>query len=67
MMAVALGRSRATGRFGGNRLPSLIVWFLSECSYFVRSTRWKNADICVAEDRTLGVQNLQGLVLGSGA
>ncbi|KAL5316849.1 hypothetical protein ACEPPN_015900, partial [Leptodophora sp. 'Broadleaf-Isolate-01'] len=29
MMAVALGRSRATGRFGGNRLPSLIVWFLS--------------------------------------
>ncbi|KAK0102162.1 hypothetical protein ONS95_001042 [Cadophora gregata] len=28
MMAVALGRSRATGRFGNNRLPSLIVWFL---------------------------------------
>ncbi|KAH7313097.1 AMID-like mitochondrial oxidoreductase-like protein [Rhexocercosporidium sp. MPI-PUGE-AT-0058] len=47
MMAVALGRSRATGRFGGNRLPSLIVWFL--------------------KGRTLGVQNLQGLVSGSGA
>ena len=30
MMAVALGRSRATGRFGNNRLPSLIVWFLSK-------------------------------------
>ncbi|KAH6717235.1 AMID-like mitochondrial oxidoreductase-like protein [Leptodontidium sp. MPI-SDFR-AT-0119] len=47
MMAVALGRSRATGRFGGNRLPSLIVWLL--------------------KGRTLGVQNLQGLVAGSGA
>jgi len=47
MMAVALGRSRATGRFGNNRLPSLIVWFL--------------------KGRTLGTQNLQGLVSGSGA
>ncbi|PVH82659.1 AMID-like mitochondrial oxidoreductase-like protein [Cadophora sp. DSE1049] len=47
MMAVALGRSRATGRFGNNRLPSLIVWFL--------------------KGRTLGTQNLQGLVTGSGA
>lgn len=39
MMAVVLGRSRATGRFGNNKLPSLIVWFLSERSSYILPCR----------------------------
>ena len=30
MLAVALGRSRGTGRFGNMKLPSLIVWLVSK-------------------------------------
>lgn len=30
MMGVTLGRSRATGRYGGMKLPSLIIWFASK-------------------------------------
>lgn len=30
MLAVSLGRSRATGRSGGFKIPSIVVWFVSE-------------------------------------
>lgn len=30
VLAVSLGRSRATGRSGGFKIPSIVVWFVSE-------------------------------------
>ncbi|KUJ16809.1 FAD/NAD(P)-binding domain-containing protein [Mollisia scopiformis] len=47
IMGVSLGRSRATGRFGNMKMPSLVIWFV--------------------KGRTLGVQNMPGLVSGASA
>jgi len=33
MMGISLGRSRATGRFGNMKLPSIMVWFASRLSH----------------------------------
>lgn len=30
ILGVSLGRSRATGRFGNMKMPSLIIWFVSK-------------------------------------
>jgi hypothetical protein len=42
MMAVTLGRKKATGRSGGLKIPGFVVWFVSESSSF----RMKSKEGC---------------------
>jgi hypothetical protein len=65
MLAVALGRSRGTGRFGNMKLPSLVVWLVSKLlPSHPGSNAVLYADI-VTEGRNMGMPKQSGLVMGT--
>lgn len=39
IMGVSLGRSRATGRLGNVKMPSLVIWFVSKCFYSLSESK----------------------------
>jgi hypothetical protein len=65
MMAVTLGRKKATGRSGGLKIPGFVIWFVSESSNFRFETNNRGLLMCDIEGRTLFTQKQAKYVNGT--
>ncbi len=65
MLAVTLGRSRGTGRFGNMKLPSLVVWLVSKLLSSHRGFKAVLYADIGTEGRNMGMPKQSGLVMGS--
>lgn len=66
MMGLALGRSKATGRSGNMKIPSLVIWWLSTSSPTpFSSLLLEEPTNKPTEGRTLGTENMPKIVSGS--
>ena len=62
IMGLCLGRSKAIGRLGTWRIPSIVIWWFSKLIFFGCCVRGTDQ---ITEGRTLGTENLPKVVTGS--
>jgi NADH dehydrogenase FAD-containing subunit len=63
MMGLALGRSKATGRSGNMKIPSIVIWWFSMCLTFTSFSKYLLTT--PLEGRTLGTEKMPSVVNGS--